>query len=110
MGREKTLPEGFRRRVGRMLAVVLTALVASPPASAQSNERGGGWLRSFAGPHERPVREAPAFAAEPMRRPGPDIDDSRNPRRWSPEERRQLRNDVHEAGRNVYGEPPRRRD
>ncbi|MCK6387966.1 hypothetical protein [Zoogloea sp.] len=39
-----------------------------------------------------------------------DIDEARNPRRLSVEERRQLRRDVQDAGRDVYGNPPRRAD
>jgi hypothetical protein len=42
------------------------------------------------------------MATEPVHRN--EMDD-RTVRRWSPEERRQLRRDVHEAGRDVYGSP-----
>ena len=34
-----------------------------------------------------------------------DSDEGRNPRRLSPEERRQLRRDVQDAGRDVYSKP-----
>ena len=55
------------------------------------------------GLQERPAGEVPSFMADGARR---DSDEGRNPRRLSPEERRQLRRDVQDAGRDVYSKPP----
>ena len=89
------------------VVVLLSSLFAGGSALADPGERLTPFLRQYAAPQDRPMRQMPAFAAEPMRRSEMD---ERNPRRWSPEERRQLRRDVHEAGRDVYGNPPRRPD
>jgi len=99
-------PRRFRHTLGWAGgATLVAAMLISGTVAAQGN-RGGGWLRSYPPPHERPLREAPALAPEAPRRV--DAEDGRNPRRWSSEERLQLRRDVHEAGRDVYGNPPRR--
>jgi len=107
MESEMSVHKKLLRGVGFVAAGVLAGQLWCAAAFANGPERGGGWLRSHAGPVDRQMREPPAFMAEPARRP--DMDDSRNPRRWSPEERRQLRRDVHDAGRDVYGNPPPRR-
>lgn len=86
-------------------SLLVLALIAAAGAQAEPNVRLTPFLRQQAMPQER---LAPAMALEPMRRPEPD--EARNQRRWSPEERRQLRRDVHDAGRDVYGMPPRRPD
>lgn len=108
MCNEKFLQDKFFRGLGLAAALLLVVPLIASNALAQGNERLGPFLRQYAAPQDRQVREMPAFAAEPMRRQ--EADDSRNPRRWSPEERRQLRRDVHEAGRDVYGQHPRRSD
>ncbi|MDD3354891.1 hypothetical protein [Zoogloea sp.] len=54
---------------------------------------------------ERDGRAVPAGPGESADRQ--EREEGRNARRWSPEERRQLRQDVHEAGRDVYGLQPR---
>jgi hypothetical protein len=98
-----------RRALGFLVAGAL-GLGAAAAASADGVERAGTWLRSYAGPYDRQgqLRDAQGFApTDPPRRP--EAEEARNPRRWSSEERRQLRNDVHEAGRDLYG-PVRRRD
>ncbi|NTV09292.1 MAG: hypothetical protein HGA47_00770 [Zoogloea sp.] len=58
--------------------------------------------------HDRHPRqfEPPRFAPEPQRTN--DAEEQRGGRRLSPEERRQLRRDIHDAGRDIYGERPRR--
>lgn len=86
-------------------SLLVLALIAAAGAQAEPNVRLTPFLRQQAMPQER---LAPAMALEPMRRP--ESDEARNQRRWSPEERRQLRRDVHDAGRDVYGMPPRRPD
>ncbi len=108
MCNEKFLQDKFLRGVCLAVGLLLAGPLLATDALAQSNERLGPFLRQYAAPQDRQVREMPAFAAEPMRRQ--EADDSRSPRRWSPEERRQLRRDVHEAGRDVYGGHPRRSD
>lgn len=86
-------------------SLMVLALTAAAVAQAEPNVRLTPFLRQQAMPQER---LAPAMALEPMRRA--EQDEARNQRRWSPEERRQLRRDVHDAGRDVYGMPPRRPD
>lgn len=107
MGREKSLPGMRVRRLGLMV-VVLAGSAMGGTAWSQTVDRNGGWLRAIAGVNDRPIREPQALAADAPRHP--ESDESRNPRRWSPEERRQLRNDIHQAGRDVYGGTPRKRD
>lgn len=87
--------------------VVLLSSLAAGGAVADQGERLAPFLRQHVAPQDRQVRQMPVFAAEPVHR---NEMDERSPRRWSPEERRQLRRDVHEAGRDVYGYPPRRPD
>lgn len=109
MCKEKFLQEKFLRGSGLVFGLLsLAAPLMATDTLAQGNERLGPFLRQYAAPQDRQVREMPTFAVEPMRRQ--EAEDSRNPRRWSPEERRQLRRDVHEAGRDVYGNQPRRPD
>lgn len=95
------------RPMARRGALLLLSLFAGP-VPADPGERLTPFLRQYSPPQERPVRQIPAFAPAEIPRRG-DMDE-RAPRRWSPEERRQLRRDVHEAGRDVYGMPPRRLD
>ncbi len=99
-------PKWIRRGLPIGLVALLSSLAAGNVVADQG-ERLTPFLRQYAAPQDRPMRQMPAFSAEPIRRG--EIDE-RNPRRWSPEERRQLRRDVHEAGRDVYGNPPRRPD
>ncbi len=103
---ETFLQDRFIRGLGLVVGLLLAWPLAASAAHAEGGERLGPFLRQYAAPQDRQAREMPAFAAEPLRRQ--EADDSRNPRRWSLEERRQLRRDVHEAGRDVYGSHPRR--
>lgn len=98
----KTKRTGSQARV----SVLFLSLMAAAGAQADPSMRLTPFLRQQAMPQER---LAPAMAMEPLRRQEAP-DEARNPRRWSPEERRQLRRDVHDAGRDVYGQPPRRPD
>lgn len=107
MCKEKILQEKFYCRLGLVFGLLLAAPLVTTDAVAQGNERLGPFLRQYAAPQDRQVRDMQPFAAE-IRRQEPD--DSRNPRRWSPEERRQLRRDIHDAGRDVYGVRPRHSD
>ncbi|MBS0370307.1 MAG: hypothetical protein JSS57_14010 [Proteobacteria bacterium] len=108
MCNETTLQNKSGRGPRLTLGLLLVGLLATGAAAAQGNERLGPFLRQYAAPQDRQGREMPAFSAEPVRRQ--DVDENRNPRRWSPEERRQLRRDVHDAGRDVYGDRHRRPD
>lgn len=107
MERQKTL--STLRALGLLVAGAI-GLGAGSAVSAEGVERAGAWLRSYAGPYDRQgqIRDAQGLVPDAQQR-RPEAEDSRNPRRWSSEERRQLRHDVHEAGRDVYG-PMRRRD
>lgn len=108
MCNETTLSNKSGRGPSLTLGLLLVGLLASAGVAAQGNERLGPFLRQYAAPQDRQGREMPAFSAEPIRRQ--DVDENRNPRRWSPEERRQLRRDVHDAGRDLYGDRHRRPD
>ena len=87
--------------------VALLCLLPADSVVAEQVDRLAPYLRQYASPADRSIRQVPVMATEPMHRN--EMDD-RTVRRWSPEERRQLRRDVHEAGRDVYGSPPRRPD
>ena len=93
-----------------LVGVVVTAWLGCSVVLAQGlqGERGGLGLRSSFLPPDRPGGEMSSFMPELPRRP--DADEVRNPRRLSAEARRQLRRDVQDAGRDVYGNPPRRTD
>jgi hypothetical protein len=94
-----------------MMASVLWLLAAG--ASAQGPHRPGG--RNAGGGGGGPQRMMPAEQRPEQRseqfssREGPAQDGGN---RLSPEERRQLRRDVHEAGRDLYSDkmPPGRRE
>ncbi|WP_442769751.1 hypothetical protein [Zoogloea ramigera] len=93
-----------------LVGVVVAAWLGSSVVLAQGpyGERGvGGLPRSFLR-RDRAGGEMSSVIPDFPRRP--DADEARNPRRLSPEERRQLRRDVQDAGRDVYGNPPRRPD
>jgi len=83
----------------------LLSLLPAAGVCADQGERLVPYLRQYSAQQERQIRQLPVLAVEPGHRSDAD---ERNGRRWSPEERRQLRRDVHEAGRDVYGYPPRR--
>lgn len=92
-----------------LVLLLLAVLGAAQPVLAQNNAGGGG----------RFLRERPAGMQKqlPPRRDDADArgkrDDgaSDSPRRQqlTPEERRQLRHDIHEAGRELYPDRPQRR-
>lgn len=94
-----------RRTTSAIVASCLWLVAAG--ASAQGPHRhpgrgpdGGGPQRMFAA-EQRPDQARPR-----------DADPAPGGNRLSPEERRQLRRDVHEAGRDIYSDrmPPERRE
>lgn len=101
----------MNRRRGA-LALLLLALAASLPAHAFPGGRQGGWMqvrenpqaphRDRGGRGDRGDRGDRDFA--PQRR---DYSDPQGPQRMTPDERRQLRRDLRDAGRDIY---PQRRD
>lgn len=90
------------RKLWKPLAAI-AAFAALVPAHAQ--------MRNRAAPDQRPeFNNASRQQGEPPRldpRPQPEFF---QPGRLSPEERRQLRRDIHDAGRELYGpDAPRHR-
>jgi hypothetical protein len=77
------------------------ALVAFVPAQAQMRHRGGFEQR---GDGDRGSFLMPPQQAQQELAPRQDPP---SPGRMSPEERRQLRRDIHDAGRELYGRNPR---
>lgn len=90
-----------------MMASIATLLVSAVPGYAQQG--GGGGRRGM----DRPMRQAPPPQREQMPpRDSRNDRDAQDPRRGqlSPEERRQLRRDIGDHGRDVYRDrqpPPR---
>lgn len=83
--------------------LMLSLLMASLPAHAFPGGRGGGGFQVQQRPHSPPGDRQ--FQQAPRRQdaqPNPQ-----GPQRMSPDERRQLRRDLRDAGRDVY---PQRRD
>ena len=80
-----------------VFAGVLAALLAAWPAVAQQGSRG---------PHGRqgaPMSPPPGRPMPPAREPGPVGPRGQPPmERMTPEDRRQLRQDIHQYGRDVY--------
>lgn len=87
----------------RLLFGLLLLVVVSHAAAAPHLRDG-----QRAAPHRQPPqdfrRDAPPD--RPLRRDQDGADDARRAQRLTPEERRQLRRDIHDAGRELY---PRRR-
>ena len=94
----------IRRRLMAAMTMAMVLLLAMPAAQAMpGGGRFGGYGQRQNGPQreQREQREQRQFP--PQRQ---DQADAPRPQRLSPEERRQLRRDVHEAGRDLY---PQRR-
>ena len=85
-----------------LLAILLTAWW---PAQAQQRQHGGRPERGQATGRPGPVYGAPAYGAPVYGAPAAP-DRSQQHERMSPEERRQLRRDVFQHGREVYRERP----
>jgi hypothetical protein len=90
-----------------IMASIATLLSAAWPGHAQQPPPGGG-RRGM----EPPMRPMPPQHREPMRdhRGDRDAQDPRRGQQLSPEERRQLRRDIGDHGRDVYRDrrPPQR--
>src|SRR5512136_2272250 len=91
--------ERFVKILIALIGVVLVAPV-SLPASAQQHAQGGG--RGGGGPHGAPGRPS-----QPQQVPARDMRwqqrDANRDARMTPEQRRQLRRDVADHGRDIYG-------
>ncbi len=96
----------MKRVLQRTLPIVLLTLsmVCFAPL-AQAMPGGGRFAQRQAQGSEQQgfLREAPPSF---QRRDGGSTGEAARPQRLSPEERRQLRRDIHEAGRDIYS--PRR--
>ena len=93
---------------GRLSLLSLCALLWGIAGSVCAEEgRPAVFGHPQAASQERRARELPNFAPDFLRNQAQD-EGRAPPRRWSPEERQQLRRDVHDAGRDVYGGSPRR--
>lgn len=94
----------FRLGLRLLAGCVLVPLFS---ANAQADDRRrDAFIRPPGLALERPMRQVPAFEMDTLRRQ--EFHESREPaRRWTSEERRQLRRDVHEAGRDLYVDIPR---
>ena len=95
----------MNRRRGAV-ALLLLALAASLPAHAFPGARHGGWMQvreQPQGPHRDRGGRGDRDHAPPRR----DYGDPQGPQRMTPDERRQLRRDLRDAGRDIY---PQRRD
>lgn len=82
---------------------------APPPYSAGGEERGWRWRRGVAGepPHPRPPPQPRNGGVQPALQPQDGAAEGREPpppNRLSPEERKQLRRQMRDAAREVYGE------
>jgi len=71
------------------LGAVALILLASLPAAAQQDQQGG-----------RRMRGAPGRPTPPQQMPARDT--TNRDARMTPEQRRQLRRDVHDHGRDIY--------
>ncbi len=81
---------------------VTAALMAAVPALAQSRHRPFFQREADGGMQRPPLRQDQGLREMQRDEPRPQ------PGRMSPEERRQLRRDINEAGRDLYRHPPRR--
>lgn len=88
----------------RMMAVVLALVAAGATAFAQPSPRGP--RRGEPGVPMMPQRDDPEQLRQ-FRGP-PEMPRHGRMMNMSPEERRQLRRDIHEAGKDLYREPPGR--
>jgi len=96
-----------------VLLTALLAAAAAPPAFAQpGGGRHGAARAERASPERPPMREDRSDLRDDVRgeywrhdSPGGRCD---GPCRMTPEERRQLRRDIDDAGRSLYGRGPRR--
>lgn len=93
-------------RLGRRLLAGGTLVLILVSAAHADERRREAFIRPPGPGQERPTRHIPAFEMDTLRRQ--EFPEGREPsRRWTSEERRQLRRDVHEAGRDLYVDAPR---
>jgi hypothetical protein len=101
-------PAVNRLTAAAALLLLLEVVAWASPAHAGPNGHGWGQQRQFSpyerGPYER---QYPPQQPPPQRRQDADPQGPQYPQRLSPDERRQLRRDLRDAGRDVY---PQRRD
>lgn len=98
----------LRRKLGVALALWLaaaTAFAQMPPRRFQPGGPGG----FDGGPQRQHAPERQNFQPQPPQREADGGGQPREPNRMSPEERRQLRRDIHDAGRDLYPERGPRR-
>ncbi len=97
----------MKRMIGCALLAVLAAVFLVLPAQAMP---GGGRFAARDGHRQGFAQQPPPFRREAppqfQRHDRGTPGDGQRPQRLSPEERRQLRRDVHEAGQDIYA--PRR--
>ena len=79
--------------VASVLWLLAAGAAAQGPRQAQQGREAGDGPQRMVPEEQRPEQASPR-----------DVSEARHNRRLSPEERRQLRRDVHEAGRDLYPE------
>lgn len=104
MSRKKSLPM-MRARLALGLLVV-GQLWGASCVQAEPSERRHPFVLPSGLPRELPVPQPQGFVSSDTARR--EADDAHARRTWSVEERRQLRRDIHDAGRDIYGYQPRR--
>jgi hypothetical protein len=93
-----------QNRVAMLMAVLALSLGATAHADEQQPPPG----RRFPQGQARQLPLIPAQAGEPVQGREASWPQPGGPGRLSPEERRQLRRDINEHGRDIYGEGERR--
>jgi hypothetical protein len=91
----------------RLISLLLGGCLLPGGSALAEEDHRALFVRPQAASAERRVREMPGYAPDFLRNQAQD-ESRATPRHWSPEERQQLRRDIHEAGRDVYGSHPRR--
>jgi hypothetical protein len=94
----------IRQRCSALVLLLLFSAATLPAHAFPGGGVGrGGWMQVKDRP-QQPQRERQF--PQPQRPPDADRQGQQGQQRMSPDERRQLRRDLHDAGRDVY--PPRR--
>lgn len=104
MSRKKSLPM-MRARLALGLLVV-GQLWGASCVQAESSERRQPFVLPGGLPRDLPTLQPQGFVSSDTARR--EADDAHARRTWSVEERSQLRRDIHNAGRDIYGYQPRR--
>lgn len=104
MSRKKSLPM-MRARLALGL-LVIGQLWGAAGARAEPGERRHPFVLPGGLPRDLPTLQPQGFvSSDTVRRESEDVHTRRT---WSVEERSQLRRDIHNAGRDIYGYQPRR--